>query len=195
MDSHVELFNRIAPWYRWFYGMQRHNFRTAIAENALRAEMASGDTILDIGCGTGALVSVLTEAGFKAEGVDAAPRMVASARGAGLNCVLGDIGEGLAYADQSFDFVFSSFVAHGLQRPMREKLYAEAKRIARKAAIFHDYRGRQGMFMELVERMEGGDYFGFVASAEAELEAYFGNLEIIDIPPSTAWYVCRTGPR
>jgi ubiquinone/menaquinone biosynthesis C-methylase UbiE len=195
MDAHVKLFDGIAPWYSLFFSLQRRMFRSAVARNARRAGMVPGDTVLDIGCGTGALVSVLSEAGFKAEGVDAAPNMVASARGAGVECSIADIGGGLGHEDQSFDFVVASFVAHGLQRPMREKLYAEAKRIARKAAIFHDYRGRQGFFMELIERMEGGDYLGFIASAEEELSAYFGDLEIIDIPPSTAWYVCRTEQR
>ena len=195
MDSHVRLFNSITPYYRRFYRMQRRIFSSAVSENARKAGMEPGASVLDIGCGTGALVSVLSEAGYRAEGLDAAPNMVTSARRDGLNCALADIGEGLPQADGSFDFVISSFVAHGLQRPMRKKLYKEAGRIARKAVIIHDYRGRQGFFTELIERMEKGDYFGFIASAEEDLSAFFGNLEILDIPPSTAWYLCRTGTR
>ena len=143
MDPHIRLFDRIAPAYRLFFGHQRRMFKAVMAEGVHKVGAESGDSFLDIGCGTGALVSVLSEAGFKAEGVDAAPNMVAATRGAGWKCELGDIGIGLPHADKSFDFVISSFVAHGMLPPLRAKLYREGRRLARKAVIIHDYHGRQ----------------------------------------------------
>jgi SAM-dependent methyltransferase len=192
MDAHVRLFDRIASGYRLFYGYQRRMFKPLIAENAHKVGAENGDSFLDIGSGTGALLSVLSEAGFKAEGVDAAPKMVAAARRAGWKCELGDIGNGLPYRDGSFDFVISSFVAHGLVVGLRAKLYGEAGRIARKAVIIHDYRGRQPFATEMIERLEGGDFFNFVASGEKEMAETFENLEIIDVTPSTSWYVGRS---
>jgi SAM-dependent methyltransferase len=192
MDTHVRLFDRIASGYRLFYGYQRRMFKPLIADNVRKVGAENGDSFLDIGSGTGALVSVLSEAGFNAEGVDAAPRMVAAARRAGWKCGLGDIGEGLLYGDRSFDFVISSFVAHGLVGELRAKLYAEARRIARKAVIIHDYHGKQPFTTELIERLEGGDFFNFVASGEKEMAEAFGSLEIIEVAPSISWYVGRS---
>lgn len=192
MDTHVRLFNRIAPAYRLFYGYQRRMFKAVLAEGIPKIGAKSGDSFLDIGCGTGALVSVLSEAGFTAEGVDAAPNMVAVARSAGWKCELGDIEAGFRYADKSFDFVISSFVAHGLLPPLRANLYREAGRLARKAVIIHDYYGRQRLTTELIERLEGGDYFRFIESGVSEMAEAFENLEIIEIAPSSAWYVGRS---
>lgn len=191
MNAHVRLFNSIAFGYRRFYAYQRRMFQPVVAEHAEKIGACRGDSFLDVGCGTGALLSVLSEAGFKAEGVDAAPNMVAAARKAGWKSELGDIGNGLPYPDKSFDFVISSFVAHGLPAPLRMKLYTEARRISRKAAIIHDYLGRQPWTTEVVERLEGGDYFGFVAAGEAEMRKAFENLEIRKIAETSAWFVGR----
>lgn len=192
MDEHVRLFDRIVPAYRLFYGYQRRMFKTVIKDNIERIGAAEGDSFLDIGSGTGALLSALSEAGFNAEGVDAAPKMVAAVRRAGWRCTLGNIADGLPYADGSFDFVISSFVAHGLVGGLRGKLYREAARIARKAVIIHDYRGNQPFTTELIERLEDGDFFAFVASGEKEMREAFSQLEVIDLPPSSAWYVARS---
>ena len=190
-DSHVRLFHRIAPGYSLFFSSQQKMFRSVIAGHAKNAGAEPGDSFLDVGCGTGALVSVLQEAGFRAEGLDAAPNMVRVARRGGWNCVRGDVAVGLRYPDLSFDFVIASFVAHGLQPSLRMKLYTEARRIARKAVIIHDYRGRQSFFTELVEHLERGNYFGFVDSGEAQMREAFGNLDIVDIAGSKAWYIGR----
>jgi SAM-dependent methyltransferase len=177
--------------YSIFFRSQQKAFRVVIAEQAGKAGAERGDSFLDVGCGTGALVSVLQEAGFQAEGLDAAPNMVRAARRAGAKCVQGDIADGLSYPDLSFDFVIASFVAHGLRPSLRMALYKEARRIARKAVIIHDYRGRQSFFTELVERLERGDYFGFVDSAEAQMREAFRKLVIVDIGRSKAWYIGR----
>jgi SAM-dependent methyltransferase len=191
MNSHVRLFHVIAPGYYRFFRWQQKMFRSIIAEQASKAGAERGDSFLDVGCGTGALIAVLGEAGFRAEGVDAAPNMVRIAQGAGVNCVLGDIAGGLPYRNASFDFVITSFVAHGLGPSLRTELYKEARRIARKAVIIHDYRGRQSCVTGLIERLEGGEFFGFVSSGEAHMRETFDDLDIIDIGQMKAWYIGR----
>jgi ubiquinone/menaquinone biosynthesis C-methylase UbiE len=166
-------------------------FRSVVAMQAKHAGAEPGDSFLDVGCGTGALVSVLQEAGFRVQGIDAAPNMVRVARRAGSNCVQGEIAAGLSTPDRSFDFVIASFVAHGLPPGLRMQLYREARRIARKAVIIHDYHGRQSLFTEMVERLEGGDYFGFIDSGEQQMREAFRNLDVVDVGGSKAWYIGR----
>ena len=193
MNHHARIFHLIAPVYSRFRAMQHRMFAPAIAAHWSTIGAEPGDSFLDIGCGTGVLLAVLREAGFRAEGVDAAPNMVRESHRAGQTCTLGDIESGLPFPDSSFDYVISSFVAHGLDAPLRGKLYREAARIAKKAVIIHDYHGRQGLLTEIVERLERGDYFNFVESAETEMRGAFGGLEVIDVGGSKAWYVGRIG--
>ena len=193
MNQHVRLFNHIASIYCRFHAMQHRMFAPAVAAQRTAIGAAPGDSFLDVGCGTGVLLAVLREAGFRAEGVDAAPGMVRESVRSGQTCTLGDIESGLPFPDSSFDFVISSFVAHGLDTTLRDRLYQEAARIARKAVVIHDYHSRQGLLTEIVEWFEGGDYFNFVESAETEMREAFGELEVIDVGGSKAWYVGRIG--
>jgi SAM-dependent methyltransferase len=191
MGSHVRLFHLIAGIYAWFFHSEQRMFRSVVAAQAGKAGAGPGDSFLDVGCGTGALISVLEEAGFRAQGVDAAPNMVRAARRAGCGCELADIAAGLPYPDASFDFVTASFVAHGLPPGLRMRLYEEARRIARKAVIIHDYHGKQSLLTEMVERLEGGDFFGFVSSGEAQMRAAFADIDVVDIGNRKAWYIGR----
>ncbi len=55
VDKHIHLFDRIAPAYGLFYRMQVRNFRRLLAANPV-CLTGGACTILDIGCGTGALL-------------------------------------------------------------------------------------------------------------------------------------------
>jgi len=166
-------------------------FRRIVTEHARTAGAKVGDSFLDVGCGTGALLSVLEENGYRAEGLDAAPNMVQIAQEAGVKCQLGDIAAGLPYSDGSFDFVIATFVAHGLPPSLRSRLYEEAGRVARKAVIVHDYYGRQSFLTEMIERLEGGDFFRFVDTGQGQMREIFDELDVIDVGGGKAWYVGR----
>jgi len=68
-----------------------------------------GERILDLGCGA-ASYPAHRRTGAEVEGVDASPEMVAAARGRGI--APAKPGRSLAYADASFDAVFSNAALH-----------------------------------------------------------------------------------
>lgn len=75
---------------------------------------APGETILDLGCGDGALTERVAQSGAEVIGTDGSSAMVAAARARGLTAVMAD-GQKLAAAaelDRLFDAVFSNAALH-----------------------------------------------------------------------------------
>lgn len=85
-----------------------------------------GQRVLDVGCGSGPLASVLRDRGAIVSGFDLSPGMVALARerlGADVALEVADLGERLAYDDESFDIVVASLALHYLEHwiaPLKE---------------------------------------------------------------------------
>src|SRR6185295_14035110 len=75
----------------------------------------AGEKILDLGCGTGHLTSLIAEAGALVVGVDKSPKMIESARASypELEFVESDA-TGLDY-DLEFDAVFSNATIHWIK--------------------------------------------------------------------------------
>jgi len=69
-----------------------------------------GESILDLGCGDGALTVKMVEAGAKVVGVDASESMVAAARARGIDARVAN-GEALEF-EPEFDAVFSNAALH-----------------------------------------------------------------------------------
>jgi SAM-dependent methyltransferase len=74
-----------------------------------------GESILDIGCGDGALTERIAALGADVVGVDSSPSLVAAARARGLVVELCDAQE-LAYEGE-FDAVFSNAALHWMRDP------------------------------------------------------------------------------
>ena len=75
----------------------------------------SGDRILDLGCGDGALSVKISEAGAMVVAVDTSESMVRAARRCGIDAHLKN-GENLTY-NSEFDGVFSNAALHWMTRP------------------------------------------------------------------------------
>ena len=73
------------------------------------------ETILDLGCGDGALTLKLTRYGCRITGVDSSVTMIAAAKALGLDAIVAD-GHKLDYVDK-FDAVFSNAALHWMPNP------------------------------------------------------------------------------
>ena len=195
------LFNTIAPVYGLFYQKQKKRYREIVRHAARELNFVGNENILDVGCGTGALCSVLHEAGFSVTGIDPAQNMLAVAKrqpeNEDIRFLQADALEQLPFADKSFDLSIASYVAHGLQKSERMKLYAEMRRITKEKVILFDYNQNRSLTTSLVEWLERGDYFRFIKNPKGEMESCvsemekcFSEVRVIDVDKRAAWYVC-----
>ncbi len=193
-DRHVLLFQRISPIYRMFFSMQVRMYRKALVQLKAQSAVPSGGSIIDIGCGTGALAFCLGAMGFQVTGIDAAPAMAAYSnklnRNGKASFLVADA-LSLPFREKSFDCATASFVLHGLGRDRRMGLMREAARITRGPVVFFDYIGPGSVFTDFIERLEGGDYFGFLATGRNEMEQVFGTVKTVSAGVQSAWYVCE----
>jgi ubiquinone/menaquinone biosynthesis C-methylase UbiE len=102
-----------------------------------KARLARGDSVLDVGCGTGGLLLAAMRRGAGAvAGVDAASEMVdATARkvrraGFEIEARQG-VAQDLPFADGRFDLVTSTLMLHHLPRPARAACVREMGRVAK----------------------------------------------------------------
>lgn len=196
------LFNLIAPVYGLFYEAQKTRFAEVIEGVENKLDLSSYETIIDIGCGTGALCSVLNKKGLTVTGIDPAGTMLEIARkkqeNKDISFIQADALEGLPFKDNSFDIAIASYVAHGLVANERKLMYAEMSRITNEWVIIYDYNDNRSLLITIVEWLEGGDYFHFIRNAEPEMrdclkemKSCFSNVEVINVDSRAAWYICK----
>src|SRR5262245_499132 len=101
------------------------------------ARLGSGESVLDIGCGTGSLAIVAKRqvgASGKVFGIDASPEMIARATATAAKASLDvsfktAIAEALPFANAEFDAVLSTLMLHHLPRKVREQCAREIRRV------------------------------------------------------------------
>jgi 2-polyprenyl-3-methyl-5-hydroxy-6-metoxy-1,4-benzoquinol methylase len=82
--------------------------------------------VLEVGCGRGALLATMQSHGWRAEGIDVDPVVVAAARRSGLQVRAGTLHEH-KFADASFDAVVMSHLIEHVDHPL--ELLTEARRV------------------------------------------------------------------
>ncbi|MEA4940685.1 MAG: class I SAM-dependent methyltransferase [Christensenella sp.] len=195
------LFNAIAPVYGLFYNRQKKRYREVIRNMATEFDLASFGSILDVGCGTGSLCSVLSESGLAVTGVDPAQKMLAIAKrqpeNGSIRFLQANALEGLPFADRSFDLSIASYVAHGMQKSERIKLYSEMRRVTKSKVILYDYNQKRSLLTSLIEWLERGDYFQFIKNPKSEMEncvsemeKCFSEVKVIEVDTRASWYIC-----
>lgn len=197
-----KIFNSIAKIYGRFYNYQKRNFIKVIDQVKPEIDITSFNTVLDVGCGTGALCSVLASKGLEVKGIDPAERMLEEARSKpenrSVSFIQGSVLDGLPFDDNSFDIAIASHVAHGMKADSRKKMYSEMSRVAKEYVIIHDYNDRKTPLTSFVEWLEGGDYFHFIKHAEPEMKDCmkemkncFSDVRVLNIGKTSNWYVCK----
>lgn len=111
------------PWYR--YGLE------LITKHI---DDPCGKRALDVGCGCGEFLEILSEAGFGAEGVDGNPGQIEALRSAGLKAELVDLNLELPFEDGSFDLVTCLEVIEHVARA--EFLLTEIRRVLKAGGDF-----------------------------------------------------------
>lgn len=196
-----DLFNFIAPVYGLFYKKQKNHYRTVLDRASKEFDLTRYESILDVGCGTGALCSVLHDRSYQVTGIDPAKKMLKIAmeqpENKAIQFLQGNVLERLPFEDKTFDVSIASYVAHGLQKGDRERMYAEMCRVSKRNVIIYDYNQKRGLLTTLIEWLEGGDYFNFIKIAKVEMEECmiemnrcFSNVRVVDVDTRAAWYIC-----
>nr|WP_319473888.1 class I SAM-dependent methyltransferase [uncultured Sphaerochaeta sp.] len=200
-ESNTHLFNSIAPTYGLFFHYQKKRYANNILTTREIIDLSSYNSIIDVGCGTGAFCSALANLNLEVTGIDPASKMLAIARKKtdkdNITFLEADVLDGLPFHDNQFDIAIASYVAHGMEREQRKKLYKEMSRIAKHLVIIHDYNKNRSPFTSLIEWLEGGDYFHFIKHAEtemrdclSEMKQCFKHVEVLPIAERANWYIC-----
>jgi len=110
----------------------------AFREKLLKlARLNPGESVLDVGCGTGTLaIAAKRQVGTngRVNGIDASPNMIAravrKAKKAGVNVVFQNaIVQALPFPDSEFDVVLSTVMLHHLPRNTRQQCAREIRRV------------------------------------------------------------------
>jgi ubiquinone/menaquinone biosynthesis C-methylase UbiE len=142
----------------WLVTLGRERvFREKVAR---LARLQPGESVLDVGCGTGSLAIAAKRCvgpTGTVYGIDASPEMIASAdkkaRKAGVEVVFNNaVAEALPFPDEHFDAVLSTVMLHHLPCKARQQCACEIRRVLKKGGrvLAVDFggsaQGRRGLF-------------------------------------------------
>lgn len=189
------LFNFISPIYGLFYNSQKKNYRKNLALLRTHISLSNFNSVIDVGCGTGAMCSALKETFCEVTGVDPALRMLQigmkKKENKDITFIECQTCHSMPFNDKSFDISIASYVAHGLKKDERQILYNEMSRLSKEYVLFFDYNERRSILTNIVEWAEGGDYFNFIKTVGTELENAFESVMEIKLDKRASWYICK----
>ena len=188
------VFDWIAPIYGLFYNYQKMHYKAVIDGAQDELNFSAYKNIIDVGCGTGALCSMLNQRGVVVTGVDPVQRMLSIAakkqENKAIEFIQASVLERMPFEDKSFDVSIASYVAHGLKEYERKIMYVEMSRITKHLVIIYDYNEKRSTLTNIIEWLEGGDYFNFIKKAKSEMKENFRDIRVVDVDLRAAWYIC-----
>jgi SAM-dependent methyltransferase len=104
MQQHTYAIMRRVEETHWWFAGRRQIIKSFLDHIYGNAASGAERRILDVGCGTGANLEMLSEYG-KAEGVDVSDEALSFCHARGLDCVKRGAAEALPYDEKSFDLV------------------------------------------------------------------------------------------
>jgi len=172
--------------YTLLFGLDRRLWRMALE----LAQVAPGDSLLDVGCGPGRFVLAAGDAvgpSGEAHGIDAAPEMITVARrkaaraGANVQFHVGPFEE-MPFEDSHFDIITSTLVLHHLPDEVKRKGFSEARRVMKPGGRFIavDFESPEAGLHGLLSRLFFGRHLGHAKirdSLDLLREAGFTDLE------------------
>ena len=145
------------PLLKW--GMREETFKRQLVETS---NLAAGQRVLDIGCGTGTLTMQIKQFSPQIEmiGLDGDPEILqiakSKAEAAGLDIQWKEgFAYDLPYPTGLFDRVFSSLMIHHLTTPNKLKTFQEVFRILKPEGEFHllDFGKPTSSVMRLISKL------------------------------------------
>ncbi len=188
------IFHVIAPIYGLFYNSQKKKYSDVVNLLQTNINLSQYKSIIDIGCGTGAMCSVLNQKGLKVTGVEPVNKMIKvgmeKKENSNINFVQASALEKTPFKDKNFDVSFTSYVLHGLKEHERQLIYNEINRLTKHVVIIYDYNENRAILTDIIEWLEKGDYFNFIKSVKNEMNDNFSTVNIININSHVSLYIC-----
>jgi SAM-dependent methyltransferase len=126
-------------------------------------------TVLDTATGSGILAAAFADRGHVVTGLDLSERMLRRARKRfpAIDFRAFDLVDLPGIAANSYGIVSCGYLLHGLSVEFRGYVLENMARIAQRHVLVFDYEGDGGLLVRLIERAEGPNYPGFIASSRA----------------------------
>ncbi len=132
--SELEWYGLLAEKIGRYEEFNEFDYKKYINHFVTATEISAKDIVLELGCGTGAFTSRLSELGYNIVGLDISDKMLFNAKNISSNEYLQGDMDSLPFSDETFDIVFASASLHHL--PDLYRCASESFRVLKRGGRF-----------------------------------------------------------